>query len=231
MTTRPPDLEHRLCARGLPACPAWLDFDRETGAISRWIEDQPPEEREGRWLAVIEWDRDCIAWLGDDGAVYHDVDSAPALVPVATTTAVYLARGDFWQEVRAALGDRYADPWIDFESTDPAVVAALGLSRVDAASDGWCERLRGGDFAACVVHPSAFVQQGKVRLYGRELPALIERAKAVASTPALQGIGLCVFGWPNQRTGDVVRALSAALPNVRERNNYIGPLEPSDFVR
>jgi hypothetical protein len=28
-----------------------------------------------------------------------------------------------------------------------------------------------------------------------------------------------------------VRSLAASLPHVRERNNYIGPLEPSDFVR
>jgi hypothetical protein len=231
MSSLPNDLQDWLRARGVPACATWLDFDRTTGAITRWRDEQPPEHREGRWHAAIECDRDCIAWLGDDGAVYHDVDGPPMLVPVATTTAVYLARGDFWQQVRAALGDACRDPWVDFETTAPGLVAALGLERVDAASDAWCERFRGDGFAACVVHPSAFVERGKVRLYAGELPALIARVRELAARPELLGVGISVFGWPNQRTGDAVRSLAASLPHVRERNNYIGPLEPSDFVR
>lgn len=219
-----------LGARALPCPQPWLEA---ADAVLALVEKLRPCQREGRWIAAILADRDYVDWLGDDGVVYHDVDEDEALIPIAASVAVYRARRSFWKEAHGSLGDGLFDPRIDLETTEPAVVAALELPRVDAASDRFCERLRGGDFVACVVHPSSFVDRGKTRLYARDLPSLVARVVAVASRPEVRGVAITVFGWPNQRTAGVTRALKAALPDhaVRERNDCVGPLEPSDFVR
>lgn len=234
MTPPDPKVAASLAAwlgeRGLPVPSQWLEA---ADAVLPLVERFGPCVREGRWIAAICADRDFVDWLGEDGVVYHDVDEDEPLIPIATSVALYGARRSFWEEARGSLGDGLFDPWVDFETTDPAVVAALGLPRADAVSDRLCERFRGGDFAACVVHPSSFVERGKTRVYARDVASLIARVVAVASRPEARGVAITVFGWPNQRTGDVTRALAAALPDhtVRERNDYIGPLEPSDFVR
>jgi hypothetical protein len=219
-----------LGERGLPVPAPWLEA---ADAVFSLIEKFRPCTREGRWIAAVFADRDFVDWLGDDGVVYHDVDEDEPLIPIAASIAIYWARWSFWKEAMENLGDRIFDPRVDFETTDPALVAALDLPRVDAVSDRFCERFRDGDFVACVVHPSSFVERGKTRIYARDTAALIARVIAIASRPEARGIAITVFGWPNQRTGDVTRALAAALPDhtVRERNDYIGPIEPSDFVR